>query len=481
MLSLIYVAVKLHILYNQVMKFAFWQKLLLLGIFAGCLCTPLGSDVQNPEGIVYVVPVKGEIERGVAYFVNRCVKEAEESNAEALIIHMDTHGGDLMSTEIIMETLLDCPVTTYTFVDKKAFSAGAFIAAATKHIYMAEASVIGAATPVAMSPTGSAQDMGEAMEEKITSGVRALIATAAEKNGHPRKIVEAMVDRDMEIKGIIEKGKLLTLTNNEAEKKKIGLSEGTVKNLGVLIKKIAGENAQVIKPEISWAEKIARIITSSGIRAALLMLGLLGIYIEVKTPGFGIGGTAAIACFTVFFFGHYTAGLAGWEELLLFTAGFALLTIEIFVLPGFGIAGLLGITLILISFVLAMTGMKSLPGIPWWSQRQYSQAIYSMGMAVAGSIALAFLALKFLLPKTPFWGKISLESAETKEKGFTVTSFEKFLGEEGVSRTMLRPAGKAEFGEELLDVVTEGEIIPKGTKIRIIRVEGNRIVAAKND
>ncbi len=441
----------------------------------------VGNSGQEALKKVYVVPVKGEIERGLAYFVNRCIKEAEKSHAEALIIHMDTHGGDLMSTEIIMEALLDCPIITYTFVDKKAFSAGAFIAVATKHIYMAEASVIGAATPVAMGPTGSAQDMGEAMEEKITSGVRALIATAAEKNGHPRKIVEAMVDRDVVVKGVIEKGKLLTLTNREAEKKSIRLSEGTVENLEILIKKIAGENVQVVRPEISWAEKIARLITSSGVRAALLMLGLLGIYVEVKSPGFGIGGTAAIACFSVFFFGHYVVGLAGWEELLLFIAGFALLTIEIFVLPGFGVAGLLGIVLILTSFVLAMTGMKSLPGIPWWNQRQYSQALYSMGIAVAGSIALAFLALKFLLPKTPFWGKISLESAETKEKGFTVMSFEKFLGERGVSQTMLRPAGKAEFGEELLDVVTEGEIIEKGTKIRIIHVEGNRIVVAKND
>ena len=454
---------------------------MLSGIFAGCLCTPLGSEVQNPAGLVYVVPVKGEIEKGLTYFITRAVKEAEKAQANALVIHMDTHGGDLMSTETIMETLLDCSVETYTFVDKKAFSAGAFIAVATKHIYMAPASVIGAATPVAAGPTGGPQELGEAMEEKITSGVRALMATAAEKNNHPRRIVEAMVDRDVEIKNVIEKGKLLTLTNREAEKKSVGLSEGTVENLNALIEKIAGEKAQVINMEISWSEKIARMITSAGLRGLLLMLGLLGIYIEVKTPGFGVGGTTALVCFALFFFGHYVAGLAGWEELLLLIIGVILLSVELFVLPGFGIAGLSGITLILASFILAMTGAKTVPGIPWWNQRQYEQAFYTVGLAIAGSVAMAFLTLKLFLPRTPFWDKISLESAETKEKGFAITSFENFLGKDGESQTVLRPSGKAIFDEEILDVVAEGEMIPKDTEVKVIRVEGNRIVVAKND
>jgi membrane-bound serine protease (ClpP class) len=152
-----------------------------------------------------------------------------------------------------------------------------------------------------------------------------------------------------------------------------------------------------------------------------------------------------------------------------------------FVLPGFGIAGLSGIALILASFILAMTGAKAVPGIPWWNQKQYEQAFYTVGLAIAGSVAMAFLALKLFLPRTPFWDKIALESAETKEKGFTITSFENFLGKEGESQTVLRPSGKDIFDEEILDVVAEGEMIPKDTRIKVIRVEGNRIVVAKND
>lgn len=409
-------------------------RIFLLGIFLASFYTALQGEVKSSTGAVYIVPIKGEIERGLTYFIRRCVKEAEKNEAKALIIHMDTHGGELAATEAIMELLLDSSVETYTFVDKKAFSAGAFIAVSTKHIYMSPASVIGAATPIAMGPTGAPAELGEAVEEKITSGIRALMAAAAEKNEHPRKIVEAMVDRDVEIKGVIEKGKLLTLTSNQAEGRKVALSEGTLETIDKLIEKVLGEiwvEEDIVRMEISWSEKIARMITSSGLRSLLLMLGLLGIYVEVKTPGFGIGGIGALFCFSLFLFGHYIAGLAGWEELLLFIVGFILLTVEVFILPGFGLAGVLGILLILTSLMLAMTGAKAIPGIPWWSQKQYEEALTVLGIAIVGSVGLAFLALRFFLPKTPLWGKIALESAETKDRGFAVSSYENFLGKVG--------------------------------------------------
>ena len=456
----------------------FLEILVLLLIGASYFCAAQEDTAGGTAGLVYVVPIEGEIERGLTYFIKRSVKEAEKYGARALIVHMDTNGGEFSATETIMDTLLDTSVETYTFVDKKAFSAGAFIAVATKHIYMAPASVIGAATPIAVGPTGGPVELSEAVEEKITSGIRALIGAAAEKNGHPRDIVEAMVDRDVEVKGVIEKGKLLTLTSKEAESEKVGLSEGTVENIDELVEKIGG--GRVVRAEISMSEKVARIITSSAVRSILLMLGLLGIYVEVKTPGFGLGGTVALLCFSLFFFGHYIAGLAGLEELLLFVVGVILLSIEIFLIPGFGITGLLGIGCILISFVLAMTEIETIPGIPWWSQKQYENALYVIGVAIFGSISLAFLILRFFLPKTPLWGKIALEDAELKDEGFSVVSFEKFLGRKGLSQTVLRPSGKAVFEGELLDVVTEGEMVPKGTQVKVIRVEGNRIVVEKN-
>lgn len=461
------------------MKLTAWRRILVPGIVLACLCTAQADSAGNPAGAVYVVPVEGEIERGLTYFIRRSVGEAEKAGAKAIIIHMNTNGGELAATETIMEILMDSSVETYTFVDNKAFSAGAFIAVATKHIYMSPASVIGAATPIAVGPSGGPAELSEAVAEKITSGVRALIASAAEENGHPREVVEAMVDRDVEIKGVIEKGKLLTLTGKEAETKKVGLSEGMVENIEELVEKIGG--GEIVKIEVSWSEKIARLITTSAVRSLLLMLGLLGIYVEIKTPGFGVGGISALLCFSLFFLGHYVAGLAGLEEFLLFTAGVILLSVEIFLLPGFGIAGLLGIIFILVSLVLAMTGLESVPGLPWWSQRQYEEALNSIGIAIVGSIGLMVLAVKLFLPRTAAWDKLSLESAETRDRGFTVTSFDGFLGEKGLSQTVLKPSGKIMVGGEILDVVTEGEMVPKGVEVKIIRVEGNRIVVERND
>ncbi len=427
---------------------------------------------------VYTIPVSGEIERGLAYFISRVVKEAESGSADAIILIMDTPGGDFASTESIMRVLLNSSVPTYTYVKGHAFSAGAFIAVSTRHIYMAPATVIGAATPVSGGPGGPAE-MGEAVEQKITSGIRAIMRAAAEENEHPLELVEAMVDRDVEIEGVIEKGKLLTLTNRQAED--AGLSAGTFESLEALIEHLFGENTKVVSTEISWAENLARILTSSGARSMLLMLGLLGLYMEARTPGIGIAGAAAGICFVLFFFGHYAAGLAGWEELLLFLAGAVFLTLELFVIPGFGVAGVLGILLILASIVMAMVGLPQAPGIPWWSGAQFEQAFRTLGTALAGSIAAAAIFFRFILPRTPMWNIISLGASEQKAEGFQVPSRLEYLGKSGEARTMLRPSGKVEVLGEVLDAVTEGELIKKGEKIRVDRVEGNRIVVVRED
>ncbi len=433
----------------------------------------ISKEAGSPT--VCIIPIKGEIELGLASFVGRVVKMAEEQEVDAIILHIDTNGGALDATEGIMEILLDTNIETYAFIDRKAFSAGAFIAVSTQHIYMAEGSVIGAATPIAMSPTGSPAEMSEAIEEKITSGTRALISAAAEKNGHPTKIVEAMVDRDVEVEGVIEKGKLLTLTSKKAQE--VELSEGTISGLPQLLKAAGLSGARTITESVSWSEKFARLITSSGIRAALMMLGLLGIYVEIKAPGFGFGGTAAIICFALFFFGHYLAGLAGWEEPLIFIAGIMLLAIEIFLLPGFGLPGMAGIMLIFTSLLLAMTKPGIVPDIPWWREIQYERAFYTMGFAFAGSIALGALSYKYILPKTPLWGKITLQTTspappDAQKQG----NSSPYLNKTGKSITMLRPAGRANFDGETLDVVTEAEFIPENTPIRIIHIEGNRII-----
>ncbi len=445
--------------------------LMLFPVFYG-----FSEGTAEQDFKVYTIPVSGEIERGLAYFVRRAVREAEDAGADAIIVVMDTPGGDFASTEAIMRVLLNSSVETLTYVKGYAFSAGAFIAVSTQSIYMAPATVIGAATPVAAGPGGPAE-MGEAVEQKITSGIRAIMRAAAEENEHPLELVEAMVDRDVEIEGIIEKGKLLTLTNRQAEE--AGLSAGTFESLEDLLKEIFGESVDIVDTEISWAEKLARMLTGSGVRSLLLMLGLLGLYMEARTPGIGLAGAVSGICFVLFFFGHYAAGLAGWEELIIFMLGLTFLGLEIFIIPGFGVAGILGILLILTSLVMAMTGLPGAPGIPWWSGAQFEQAFRTMGAAIAGSIAAAVLFFRFVLPKTPMWDIISLNASEQKDQGFQMPSRLEYLGKTGTAKTMLRPAGKAEVDGEVLNVVAEGELIQKGENIRVISVEGNRMVVAR--
>lgn len=435
-----------------------------------------GVGSSETEFKVYTIRISGEIERGLAYFIRRAVREAEDNSADAIVVVMDTPGGDFASTEAIMRVLLDTPVETYTYVEGHAFSAGAFIAVATENIYMAPATVIGAATPVAAGPGGPAE-MGEAMEQKITSGIRAIMRAAAEENEHPLELVEAMVDRDVEVEGFIEKGKLLTLTNRQAEE--AGLSRGTFPSLEALLSGLFGENVDVVGTEISWAEKLARLLTSSGARSLLLMLGLLGLYMEARTPGIGLAGAVAGISFVLFFFGHYAAGLAGWEELILFLLGVGLLAVEILVIPGFGVAGLLGILFILGAVVMAMVGLPDVPGIPWWSGAQFQQALQTLSISLAGSIAAAVLVLRFVLPRTPMWNIISLDASERNDQGFQVPSRLEFLGKKGTAKTMLRPVGKAEIGGEVFNVISDGELIRKGEDVRVLSVEGNRMVVSR--
>ncbi len=436
--------------------------------------TPLQG---KPTEQVFVIPVDGEINKGLVYLIRRGIKEAEASNAKAIILNMNTNGGRLDATEDIMEELSHTSVGTITFVDRKAFSAGAFIAVATQHIYMAPGSVIGAATPVMLGPRG-AREISESFEEKITSATRALIRTAAKRNNHPVKIVEAMVDKDVEIPNLISKGKLLTLTDEEAAEKKVGLSDGTVSSLEELLQKQGLAGAEIVKLKPLWSESLAIFLTNSIVSGLLMMLGLLGLYIEFKTPGFGLPGILGILALALFFWGHHVAGLAGFEELIILSLGLFLLAVEIFVIPGFGITGLVGILAIFLAILMSM--VRHIPGTPIIPDfAKLTQPLISMTIGVLGSFLGGIFIFRFM-PKTSAGYRIILTADEKRDAGYAATSkpLERLIGQEGVAITKLRPAGKAKFGEEIIVVVTEGDFLEQGCRIRVLKVEGGRVVVA---
>jgi membrane-bound serine protease (ClpP class) len=436
------------------------------------------AEETNSNALVYIIPVKKMIEPALLYVIRRGVDEATRNEADAIVLQMDTTGGRVDSAVAIVAALGRSEIPVYTFVEREAISAGAMIALSTPNIYMKPGSVIGDITPISMGMTGSVQDLPEAVEEKMTSYVAAHVRSAAEQGGHNPELAEAMVRRDIEfiIGGVVisESGKVLTLTSTEAgqlvgEDQQPLLSKGTVENIDEMLNLVGLNQAGRITMEVSAAEKLARLI--AGIAPILMMLGLGGIWLEIKTPGFGIFGIAGITCLMLFFFGHHIAGLSGFEDVLLFTLGIILLVIEIFVTPGFGVMGLSGMLLIFVSFVSAMS--ERLPG-HWrpvdFSPDTFSMPLLNVVLSFAGSIALVLIAGKFL-PNTRAFQTLTLNDVVPD-----AVEDQSLIGLEGVAYSDLRPGGSAYIDGRKIDVVTQGDYIPRQTEIRVIDVHGNRIV-----
>jgi membrane-bound serine protease (ClpP class) len=431
---------------------------------------------------IYVIPVHDDIDPSMVYIIRRGIKEAIAAKADAIIIDMDTNGGRIDSTEDIITILNKFPNQDqlYTYINTKAFSAGAFIAAATHKIYMAPSSVIGAAAPIMMGSSGGPQEMPKTVEEKMTSAVRALVRSNAQRQGHNPLVFDAMVDKDQGLtlsgKEIVPKGKILTLTNNEAETKYGNppanlLSAGTSPTLDEVVKLISKDHPNIIKIEPTGFEQLARLIVF--ISPALIAAAMLCGYIEFKTPGFGVFGILAIVFAAIYFFGHYIAGLSGYENLVFFVVGVALIAIELFILPGHVVFGVLGACLVIFSLLKAMVDKYPMdPTIP--TMPQLELPLRNMGLALVISF-IGIILLAKILPKTPLYAALTLHKVNEGYSAIPVTNTHKALtiGSTGRAITLLRPAGTADFGDGPVDVITQGNFIPADTAISVVKVEGS--------
>lgn len=472
------------------------MKILLVFILLFVLI--FAAEAENKR-IVYVIPVHGVIDLGLSGFIDRMCEEAKEKNAGLVIFDIDTFGGRVDAATEICDSIAELgDIPTSAFVTGEAWSAGALIALACKTIVMSPGSSIGSAEPRAGA-------MGEELtEEKAVSAIKAKFKAVAEKNGYSVKLAGAMVDKDIELvlirdeKGGIEiltadewsakdekykkkikfhtvlnqKGKLLNLTANEA--KDLGLAKEVLDNREELIEFLGIKDAEIVECRLVWSEVMVRFITHPIVSSLLLAVGFLGILFELKIPGWGLSGTLGLIALALFFWGHYLVGLANWIEIILCIFGVGLLLAEIFVIPGFGVAGVSGILLILISLYLAL--IKHPFEIP---RRELLGAFYIIAYSFVLSIVIAVLGMK-LLPKSRVWKKLVLEYKEDAAKGYSQEKYwEKFIGEQGISVTPLRPAGKIQIGNEFLDVVTEGDFLDKGTVVQVAGIDGNRIIVRK--
>jgi membrane-bound serine protease (ClpP class) len=416
------------------------------------------AAAQGGTGAVHRIPITREITPGLVPFVERAIGEAETSGAAAIVLDLDTPGGLVDSAEQIADAVSDAKVPVYAFVNRRALSAGALIALATDGIFMRPGSSLGAATPV--------DGAGEKAPEKYVSAIRSQFRSLAEARGLNPLVAEAMVDEDVEIPGLDARGKLLTLTTAQAVR--VGYAR-EVADWTAMQAAAGVPAAAVVTPAPNWAERLVRLLTNPLIAPFLLSFGFLGLIIELKTPHFGLAGLAGLGSLALFFGSHLIVGLAGWETLVLVAVGIILVLVEVFVLPGFGVAGTLGLLSLSTGIVLTLLG-----SMPTTGDVAKALAVLVSAITLSG---LALWALIQHLPRDRRGRHLLLSTAMDRASGFQASARRTDLeGAEGVALTDLRPSGTAKIGDEKLDVVSEGSFVSAGTSVRVVRSEGYRHV-----
>lgn len=497
------------------------------------------DNVTAQDPFVVVCPVEGMVDRGLAVLIDRAVREAHF--AEALVLVVDTPGGLVDAAAEIADSLLNAKCQTIAFVHGKmgATSAGALISFACDHILMAPGSSIGTAAPIMMTSEGALPT-----SEKEVSFMRAKMRALANAKGHNADIAQAMVDKDIELRAVMVDGETQVYASNlkasssggatpsvieivtsvlkaldgnkpssparpddDADSEETILADGVVivchsgklltltpeeaKEYGVIDHIASSEKevfaifelheAEIRNLEPTWSEEAFRFLTNPSVAGIIIMIALAGLYLEVKTPGFGIPGTVSVIAFILFFGAQGLIGMADWLDVVLILAGMVLLLLEFFIIPGFGIAGVGGIACIVVGFYLSLTDFEfTLPHYTWEFD-QLRNAGYTMGLGIASFTGLAIM-LWHLLPRTPVHGMLVLEEAQNQDAGYVVQTeaqCEEAIGQRGVALSMLRPAGRGRFGDKTLSVVTHAEFIEKGTPIKIVQVDGNRYVVDK--
>lgn len=519
-------------------------KKLILGILAvillvSLLSTPLAGEVTE-EKRLFVIPVHGDIVPSLESFIRRHVSKAIDEGASVLVFDIDTFGGRV-DTALQISSFIGSikKAKTIAFIRSGpssmgvSWSAGALIALSCSGIYMAPGTSIGAAAPVTAGADGSMQPAGE----KVVSAVRTQMAALAEKNGYPVELALAMVDLDLEvwevergnvvrlmtlqelerlekerpkevrrIQLVSPKGKLLSLTAKEAER--YGLSRGTVEDLPSLAKTL-GVEEEIVELENTFPDRVLELITSGPVQALLILIGLITLFMEITTPGFGVPGTIAVICFLTLFGSNALLGTVGSLEIIMLLVGIGLLAVELFILPGFGITGISGLVLIGLALLFSMQDFV-FPEFSW----QWDILIRNLIVVGSGLLSgiIGVVALILLLPKVRIFDHLALKtmiygtasgSSPLAKQSETLKKSEKrgktgegepigiesvhypedfqvippeLVGQEGRALTILRPSGKAKIGDTVYPVETEGEFVPQGTLVRVMHVRGNRIV-----
>lgn len=437
---------------------------------------PVKSNGPAPAGPprVFVIPVREQIGSAVLYIVRRGVKEAMATNAQAVVLDMKTPGGALDSTFEIMEALAKFPGSTITYVNNEAISAGAFIAASTDEIWFAPGGIIGAAAPVSMG----GQEIDATMRQKIVSYLKARVRASSEGKGYRGQVVSAMIDANTELKiegeVIKDKGELLSLTAAEASKT-YGeppaplLAAGIAKDLDELLAKKFSGSPPITELKLTWSEELA--VWLNTISPILLGIGMLALFIEFKTPGFGLFGVVGILCLGVVFLGNYVAGLSGHEPILVFMLGLALVAVEIFFFPGVVIFAVTGLALMLGALLWSMADLW--PNEPLsiaWTTDAFAGPLVNLGLGLLIAVGLGAALAKYI-PHGWVWDRLVVRSTiggaaqAAGGSADAVGELAALVGRAGRAVTALRPSGQVEIDGRIFEARVDLGTVDKGRRV----------------
>jgi len=426
---------------------------------------------SGPHKVV-VIPIRDQIAPPELYILRRGLKTAIEQGADTVIVDMETPGGRLDVTFDMLKALDKFPGKIITYVNTEAISAGALISAGTDEIWFAPTAIIGAAAPV----SGGGEDIDETMKQKIVSYLKARVRAMSGDEENRAKAISAMIDANYELKFgdeiVKPKKELLTLTATEAMKEygdppKPLLAAGIEPSLESLLDTLFGKgNHTVTKLEVSWSERLAQYLTAWS--PLLLAAGLLLVYLEFKTPGFGIFGIGGGIILAIVFFGHYAAGLSGHEPAIFFFIGFALVLIDLFFIPGFFVLAIPGAIMMLGSLLWGMSDIWPDQPIPW-SSDFLVKPLTNLIIGILGSIALFAMLLRFM-PKGGLWGGMVLDSAIGGETTLSSTarSEPSLIGAQGRAVTALYPSGQIEIAGQRYDARLALGTADPGTAVRVV-------------
>ena len=429
---------------------------------------PIIAQAQKVPTKVMVMEIKAEIDPRMHRYVELALEHAKKTEAEIILIEMDTYGGVLTDAKEIVDKIMDVEKPVWVFINSDAASAGALISIACDSIYMSPGASIGAATVV----DGS----GEKAPDKYQSYMRGIMRSTAEQNGRDPKIAEGMVDESIVIEGIKEEGKIITFSTSEAIK--YNYCEAKVESIEEILKRNGVANFEIDAFKLSTTDKIVAIFLNPFISGILILIILAGIYFEMQTPGIGFPLLAAAVALVLYLVPYYLNGLAdNWEIIALFI-GLALIGVEIFVLPGFGVAGITGITLTVGSLILIMVNNNAFD----FEFVPANQLLYATAAAMGGLLGgiAAMMLLGSRMTKSKRFEKIILSSTQDKDKGFVATFFpEPMQGKKGVTHTIMRPSGKVEVDGKIYDAFSRGEYIEKGETVEIIGEDTTSLIIKK--